>query len=142
MKALPKRRKALGKSNVTSLVDIALSLVIFFLVAIPFLMESGVFVSSPSATVATAAVAQEILVNIYITAEGDYYLNNTYMDSLDKLANLVKELMKRSKDKLVVVKADDETRHELVVKALDIAKRGGAERLMMLRAPKQKQKGG
>ena len=135
------KREGGGRANVTSLVDIALSLVIYFLVAIPFLMESGVFVSSPSATVATAAVAQEILVNIYITNEGDYYLNNTYIDSLDKLANLVKELMKRSKDKLVVVKADDDTKHEYIVKALDIAKRGGAGRLMMLRAPK-KEKGG
>ena len=135
------KREAAGKANVTSLVDIALSLVIYFLVAIPFLMESGVFVSSPSATVATAAVAQEILVNIYITDQGDYYLNNTYIDNLDKLANLVKELMKRSKDKLVVVKADDDTKHEYVVKALDIAKRGGAERLMMLRAPKKQQGG-
>ncbi len=122
-----------GQANVTSLVDIALSLVIFFIVTLPVLMESGIMVKAPSvAVVGSNQPADEFKVSIYITEDGRYILNESPV-TREQLESLVGELLKRSIEKLVVVRADGAVMHEKVVEVLDMAKQKGAMKLALIR---------
>jgi biopolymer transport protein ExbD len=114
-------------------VDVALSLVVVFMVSLPLLSESGIFVTAPSVTRSSAPQEMtEVKVNIYITKDGEYILNEQSVPR-SQLDYLVGELLKRSMERRVVISADNEVRHERVVEVLDIAKQHGAQQLAILR---------
>ncbi len=119
--------------NVTPLVDVCLVLVIIFLVTAPAIYQSGITVSSPKLKQAEEGhQATELKVNIFLTADGKTYLNEQPVSPQD-LPHQVGELLKRSPNKLVIVSAEDEVRHERVVQVLDMAKQRGALRLSVLK---------
>lgn len=133
LRAVPRREHRAGEANVTSLVDVALSLVVVFMVSLPLLSESGIFVTAPSVTRSSAPQEMtEVKVNIYITKDGEYILNEQSVPR-SQLDYLVGELLKRSMERRVVISADNEVRHERVVEVLDIAKQHGAQQLAILR---------
>lgn len=133
LRPVPRRERRTGEANVTSLTDVALSLVVVFMVSLPLLTESGIFVTAPSVTRSLAPQdITEVKVNIYITRDGDYILNEDLVPK-EQLDYLVGELLKRSTERRVVISADGEVRHERVVEVLDIAKQHGAQQLAILR---------
>ncbi|MEO0093137.1 MAG: biopolymer transporter ExbD [candidate division WOR-3 bacterium] len=116
----------------TSLVDIALSLVIGFIVALPMFFETGIFVSQPTVTKALRGQESDIKVNIHLTNEGKIILNEKPVP-LDVLADLLPRLLKRSLSKRVIVSAEDKVRYNDVIAILDMAKQAGAANLSLLR---------
>ena len=119
--------------NLTSIVDIALSLVIGFIVAIPLFFETGVFVSAPG--VARAGKSEEgsdIKASIYVANDGRILLNETQV-SYDNLADLLPKLLARSVERKVVVASGEFVKYDIVMKVLDIAKQSGAADLALLR---------
>ncbi len=116
-----------------SLVDVALSLVIAFMVSMPLFFESGIFVSAPGAARAGAnEPGSDIKANIYITKEGKILLNEAQV-SFDNLSELLPKLLQRSVERRVVVAAEEGVRYEQVMRILDLAKQAGAVDLALLR---------
>jgi len=116
-----------------SLVDVALSLVMAFMVSLPLFFASGVFVSAPSAARAGAnEPGSDIKANIYITKEGKILLNEAQV-SFDNLSELLPKLLQRSVERRVVVAAEEGVRYEQVMRILDLAKQAGAADLALLR---------
>jgi biopolymer transport protein ExbD len=117
----------------TSLVDIALSLVIGFMVAMPLFFETGIFVSAPGAArVGKSEPGSDIKANVFITNSGQVLLNEAPV-SYENLADLLPKLLDRSVERRVVVATDDSVRYERVMRVLDIAKQSGAADLALLR---------
>jgi len=117
----------------TSLVDVALSLVIGFIVSIPLFFESGIFVSAPGASRAAAGEeGSDIKANIFVTNDGLIMLNETQV-SYENLAELLPKLLDRSVERKVVVAAEEQVKYNRVMKVLDIAKQSGAADLALLR---------
>ncbi len=121
----------------TSIVDIALSLVIGFIVAIPFFFESGIFVSQPSVVKAEAGQESDVKVNIFLTNDGKFILNERTMTK-QELTNLLPKLLARSVSKQVIVGSDDQVRYDDVVQILDLAKQAGATNLSLVRTAKKR----
>ncbi len=121
----------------TSIVDIALSLVIGFIVAIPFFFESGIFVSQPSVVKAEAGQESDVKVNIFLTNDGKFILNERTMTK-QELTNLLPKLLARSVSKQVIVGSDDQVRYDDVVQILDLAKQAGAANLSLVRTAKKR----
>jgi len=117
----------------TSLVDIALSLVIAFIVSLPLFFETGIFVSAPGAT-RTAADEQgsDVKANIYIEDNGLILLNESPV-TYENLAELLPRLLDRSVERRVVIAAGEQVRYNGVMRVLDIAKQAGAADLALLR---------
>ncbi|MCX7732594.1 MAG: biopolymer transporter ExbD [candidate division WOR-3 bacterium] len=132
------RRRSLERPRpsgliLNSLVDVALSLVIAFMVSMPLFFESGIFVSAPSAARAGAnEPGSDIKANIYITKEGKILLNEAQV-SFDNLSELLPKLLQRSVERRVVVAAEEGVRYEQVMRILDLAKQAGAADLALLR---------
>jgi biopolymer transport protein ExbD len=130
---LDRRNIRQGEANVIPLIDVLMVLIVFFLVIFAFLTESGIFVSSPVVSAAGAPGEQtELKVNIHITKDGQYILNDEVVE-YDKLEYLVSELLKRSAERRVVLSADPEVIHDKVVGILDMAKQHGATQLAILK---------
>jgi len=116
-----------------SLVDIALSLVIGFIVAIPLFFESGIFVNAPGVAPGSATEVSDIKVNIHLLNDGGILLNEEPV-TYEKLDELLPQLLARSLEKRVIVSADSEVTYERVVQILDLAKQKGAGELALLRS--------
>lgn len=128
-----KKEHPSGEAQITSLIDVALSLVIFFIVTLPALLESGIFVKAPGVTpVGGNEQGDEFKVSIYIREDGTYLLNEEPVDK-QQMGTLMELLLQRSVEKLVIVRADGAVEHGRVVEVLDMAKEKKAEKLALLR---------
>jgi biopolymer transport protein ExbD len=116
-----------------SLVDIALCLVIGFMIAMPLFFETGIFVSAPSvAKAAPNEYGSDIKANVYLSGDGRYFLNETEVDQA-KLAELLPKLIERSVERRVVVSTEDNVIYDRLIGVLDLAKQSGALTLAILR---------
>jgi len=117
----------------TSLVDIALCLVLGFLVAMPLFFETGIFVSAPGvARASTGEQGTDVKANIFLTDDGRILLNESEV-SIAQLTDFLPKLLDRSRERRVVVATDDNVVYDRVMKVLDLAKQSGAADLALLR---------
>ncbi len=130
-----------GKADVTSLTDIALSLVIFFIVTLPAFFESGIFVKAPAAKTVRGKKnpGTEFKVFIYLKNDGTTVLNDKVYAKGDSVGLLIEELLKRSPSKLAIIRADGGVDHVEVVKMMDLVKQKGAIRIALLRGAQYKE---
>lgn len=134
-----RRRKRLRFENepealiMNSLVDIALSLVIGFIVTIPLFFESGIFVNAPGVAKAGAAEVSDIKVNIHLLDDGAILLNEEIV-TYEGLTELLPELLARSVARKVIISTDPNVKYEQVITVLDLAKQKGAGQLALLRS--------
>lgn len=116
-----------------SLVDIALALVIGFIVSIPLFFESGIFVNAPGVAKGEASEVTDIKVNIHLLDDGGILLNEEGV-TYERLVELLPELLARSLGKKVIVSTDPNVKYERVIQILDLAKQQGAGELALLRS--------
>ena len=116
-----------------SLVDIALSLVIGFIISIPIFFESGIFVNAPGVAQGRAAEVSDIKVNIHLLDDGNILLNEESV-SYERLVELLPALLARSLERKVIVSTDSNVKYEKVIQILDLAKQNGAGELALLRS--------
>jgi|YelNatPaOPRAMG01_1025707.scaffolds.fasta_scaffold00039_115 biopolymer transport protein TolR len=127
-----KNKKFLNELNITSLVDISLTLVIGFIVALPYFFESGIFVSQAKLTKADNLPASELKVSIYLTKDNEIILNEKKIN-FDILKKLLPKLLERSWEKKVLISADSQVKYEEIIKILDFCKESGAQELALIR---------
>ena len=118
--------------NVTPLVDVSLVLVIIFMAVAPFAVQSGIKVlqSKASAQVGKVSLSESILVKL-ITS-GAIKLNGADVKAPDFPARIAQALM-ASKDKFVIIKADDANKVGDVVTLMDTAKQAGALKMALMK---------
>lgn len=122
----PKRKKAL--INITSLIDVLFLLLIFFMVSSTFLEQPGIKLELPEAE--SAVVVEQKDYTLYIEQNGTMFLNEREI-TLKNLGDLVKENLPRMTDGALILKADQNVTHGLVVKAMDIVKKAGVKKLII-----------
>jgi biopolymer transport protein ExbD len=128
-----RKQKPVSNINLTSMVDVCLTLVIIFMVSYPLVMQSGIKVSSPSMKKAKT-ISEETELKAEINLKEDYTIElNGDIISPELLSDSLKSLMQSSKDKMVVVSAEENVLHDHVVAILDEAKQCGAEQLSIIK---------
>ena len=119
-------------------INVALLLVLFFMMSGPLMYHSGITISAPSLTKAAGQKKEtEVKVNVHITEEGHIILNKELV-SEEQFPQLLAELLARSTSRIVLVSADDNVPHQSVVTILDLAKQKGALKLAILKRKKRK----
>jgi biopolymer transport protein ExbD len=115
------------------MVDVCLTLVIIFMVSYPLVMQSGIKVSSPSMKKART-IAEETELKAEINLKEDYTIElNGAPIAPELLSDSLRSLMSASKNKLVVISAEENVLHDHVVALLDEAKQCGAEQLSIVK---------
>ena len=127
------QKRGLTDINLTSLVDVCLTLVIIFMVSYPLVMQSAINVSSPSQQRAKSDdQASDVKAEINLTADEHIQLNGAEIAE-SAFADSLRSLLAASREKNVVVSADGNVLHDRVVAVLDMAKQAGARQLSIVR---------
>ena len=117
--------------NVTPLVDVALVLVIIFMVVSPFMVQAGLKVTESKAGAATGKSSLSENLQVTLTPEGKIRIDQKEI-LISDLENELKQRLPKTKDQLVTVQADQKNLVGQVVEILDIAKQAGAKKVAIL----------
>lgn len=128
------RRHSRGRDNtelnVTSMIDVLLILLIFFILTTTFSRESQLHLSLPEAAGEKAESDKSI--EIGIDAEGRFFVdhNEVVNGDLETLKSALRQAAARGDDnKTVLISADRKTPHQAVITALDAASQLGLNRV-------------
>ncbi len=136
----PKPRKP--GVNLGPFSDVTTSLVIMFMLTIPFLVESGIYISrSLPAKLRTPLQRKpqksDIKVNIHLKADGTILLNEEPVDP-SILPDLIPKLLARSVKKQALLSADEEVIYENVIQIIDLVKEKGASDVLIMKRRKRR----
>jgi biopolymer transport protein ExbD len=112
--------------NLTSLIDIVLLLVVFFMLATTFVTEGRLRVVLPEASAAPTDTTQKPVV-ITITAQGSYLVNERTLvnNARETLRAALQKVAGGDNHRPVTIRADARATHQSVVTAMDVAARHG-----------------
>jgi biopolymer transport protein TolR len=111
--------------NVTPLVDVMLVLLIIMMLVAPMLQQ-GVSVKLPTATNTVDKPEVQGQTVVAIGRDKQMYLNAKPVQESD-MATKVNELLENAKEKIVLIKADEEVEYGAVMAAMDQLRQAGIE---------------
>ncbi len=127
---------SVGKIPITPMINVALLLVLFFMMTAPAIFMSGINVKNPTLVKGeNSSDDTELKVNIYIDEKNRIHLNEEIIER-EKFPEMVAELLGRSISRIVVVSAYPTIPIQEVVTVMDISKQKGALKLVLLRRKK------
>jgi len=117
--------------NLTSLIDVVLLLLIFFMVSTSFVKQSQITISLPQAD--SAAVVEEVpdQIDIMITETGSFLVNGRELinSRVETIRNALQKVSGGNSNLPLTISADANARHQDVVTALVVAGRLGFTRI-------------
>jgi biopolymer transport protein ExbD len=114
--------------NVTSLIDVMFLLLIFFMVSSTFKNQPAINLVLPRSATASETVDTPAI--LFLTAEGEVYLNDTLVDQATLAARL-QDLHGESGEDRMVLRADENANHGDVVELIDTIKQSGFTRVSL-----------
>jgi biopolymer transport protein ExbD len=121
------RRHAEEDLNMTSLIDVVLLLLIFFMMSTKFVDEGRLQVRLPEAGIRPDEASVRKTVEIEVTAEGGYRVEGRDLvnNSPDTLATALGRATGGNRAQVITIRADGRAVHQSVVTAMDVAGRLG-----------------
>ena len=111
--------------NVTPLVDVMLVLLIIMMIVAP-LLQQGVAVTLPIATNTSEKPETQEQTVVAITADKRFFVNAVQVQQGD-LARRIEALLEEKKEKIVIIKADEDVEYGAVMEAMDTLRAAGIE---------------
>ena len=121
------RTKPQPEVNLTSLIDVVLLLLIFFMVSTSFVKQSQISISLPQADSAAIIEEQPQQIDIMITETGTFLINNRELINSrpETIRNALQKVSGGNNALPLTISADASARHQDVVTAMDVAGRLG-----------------
>jgi len=114
-----KRLAPLSLFSQSSLTDIVLLLLIFFLLTSSFVSNFGIQVNIPKAE--TSSVTQQEYISVAITKEGQFYVDGA-LTAQGELALAIREARNNKPEGMIVLRADKDAKVDDAVRVLNIGK--------------------
>jgi len=117
--------------NLIPLIDIALLLVIFFMLSSTFLQEGRLKIELPQASLAPTGKQKSDPIVVSVTQGGTYRVNERELinSAPDTLRAAILEVAGPDRDKPVTVRADGRATHQSVITAMDVLGKLGFVRI-------------
>ncbi len=130
MRLNPRRRDD-PDVNLTSLIDVVLLLVVFFMLSSTFIDESRLKVQLPEASLAPAGRTRDEPLVVTVTQTGGFRVNERELinASPDTLRAAIQAVAGADRTQAVTVRADARATHQSVVTAMDVIGRLGFARV-------------
>lgn len=116
--------------DLTPLIDVTFQLLIFFLLTATFNTDAAFKVKLPKASASEPATESKSIV-VEISEDGRFEIDRKVVDG-EELQTRLCMAAKEAQITTVNIKADQNTKHEKVVQAMDVAKACGIEKLGIL----------
>lgn len=122
MKLQTRKPKEDPEINLISLIDIALLLVIFFMLSSTFMQEGRLKIELPQASLVPTGRQKSDPLVVTVTQSGVYRVNDRELlnNSPDTLRSAILEVAGADRGKPVTVRADGRATHQSVVSAMDV----------------------
>ena len=106
--------------NVISLIDVMLTLLMFFVMTTTFVQHSAMKVALPQASETLQDTQQNALV-VMVDSNSRYYVDNNEVlnPSIDTLKEAIARIAGEDRERTVILRADAMTPHQAVVTAMD-----------------------
>lgn len=114
--------------NITSLIDVLFLLLIFLMVSTTFLEQPGIKLELPEAQSAVLVEQKEF--TLFVDKEGKVFLNDSEV-RIEDLEARIKKVLPEMKKGAIILKADQDVSHGIVVRLMDIVKRSGVKKLVI-----------
>lgn len=124
--------------NVISLIDVLLTLLMFFVLTTTFVQQSRMKVTLPEASNPARTPDPKALV-LLVDRAGHYYIGNNEVlePGIDGLKHALSRLAGDDRDRPVLLRADGQTPNQAVVTAMDALGQLGFSRLRIATTPSQ-----
>jgi biopolymer transport protein ExbD len=121
------RPRAQVEVNLTSLIDVVLLLLIFFMVSTSFVKQSQITISLPEAESSAPAAETPEQIEIMIAATGLYMVNGRELINSrpETIRNAIQKVSNGDNSLPLTISADANAKHQDVVTAMDVAGRLG-----------------
>jgi len=127
MKLLEKPSKKIG-INLTPLIDVLFILIIFFTVSSTFLEQPGIELKLPEAESSQSHTAQKVIV--YVDNDENIFLNDDPVE-IENVAKAVESLISAQTDKSVVLHADEDVSHGIIINVMDLLRKQGIYKIVI-----------
>lgn len=114
-----KQMQPLALFSQSSLTDIVLLLLIFFLLTSSFVTNFGIKVDVPKAE--TGATTDSRFISVVVTKQGDFYVNGVQVPRAG-LANSIRDARNKSTEQTLVLRADKDAVVDDAVRVMNIGK--------------------
>jgi len=118
------KQEAVENLNLTPLIDVLFVLLIFFMVTTTFVKEMGLEINRPSA--ASSSKASGKVIRVYIDKDSAIYIDNQPVQ-LWAVQSKLRDLMRASTEKSVLLIADDTIPVERLIDLVDECRMSGAK---------------
>jgi len=129
---MSRKRRVVATLNITSLVDVALTLLVIFMIASP-LIQHQIEISLPQ-TSAKELTEEESLV-ISVTDDGRVYLANKMIQPSD-ITNQLSEMRETRGLSIVSIRGDKDTNYGLIMEIMGYVRDAGIEDVGLVVLPK------
>jgi biopolymer transport protein ExbD len=123
--------------NVTPLVDVMLVLLIIMMIVAP-LLQQGVSLTLPQAANTAEKPETQDQTVLAVDRNDRYYVNGLPVLKQD-LRQKVEEVLETKKERIILIKADEEARYSAVMDAMDELRASGIEDIGLITDPKSRQ---
>ncbi len=134
MQLLNKKRRRVA-INITSLIDVVLLLLIFFMVSTNFIEQPGMKLDLPDSDSASSSTGNDL--EVIIQPDGDIFFNGNAI-TIDDLRAQFEKLAGESSDRSLLLKADKSVTHGAVMEVMDIARINGIQKIIIASTKKAK----
>ena len=121
------RPRAEPEVNLTSLIDVVLLLLVFFMVSTSFVKQSQISIRLPQAESSAVVEEKPLQLEIMITEQGTYLINGRELinNRPETIRNAIEKLSGGDTSLPLTISADANAKHQHVVTAMDVAGRLG-----------------
>ena len=112
--------------DMTPMLDIVFIMLIFFIVTTSFVKEAGIDVLKPKASNASAKPSANIF--IAIKPNGEVWMDKREVD-IERVAANIERMIAEQPTDTIIIQADKEAKHGVVVKVMDAIKSAGIDKI-------------
>jgi biopolymer transport protein ExbD len=112
--------------DMTPMLDIVFIMLIFFIVTTVFVKEAGIEVNKPGAS--QAVLPKNANIFIAITKDGDVWMDKREI-KVDSIRANIERLISEQPTDVVIIQADEDAEHGVVIKVMDQIKAAGIDRI-------------
>ena len=127
MQLLNKKRRRVT-INITSLIDVVLLLLIFFMVSTNFIEQPGMKLDLPDSETASYSAGNDL--EVIVQSDGDIFLNGNAI-TIEELRLQFKQIAVESSEQSLLLKADKSVTHGTVMEVMDIARVNGIQTIII-----------
>ncbi len=124
--------------NLTALIDVVFTLIIFFVVTTSFNNRSALKITLPSSAASQVETQRQPLV-VLIDRSGNYYVDDSALvrSDLASLKEAIRQQAGTDTERTIVIQADAKTSHQSVITAMDAIGQLGFSKLSIATSPEK-----